>query len=287
MRTFAVAAASIIAVLLGLAVLATGAAYLVSHHIRGTPYEIRAERLVQPSATELADAGRQARILGCISCHGERLQGLSMVDAPPVVRLNAPNLPLLAASATDQQLAQSIRQGIGADGRALLFMPSPQYSRLADGEVAALIAYIRSLPIDPRQVAAPRFGPIGHFLIATGKFRMAPVKVAEFNERPPADMGTATARGRYLAGSRCSDCHGRALEGREMEDGHVTPDLAIAGAYDLDQFKTLLRTGKASGGRELPMMSDIARKDFAVMNDEEIASLHAYLRARAEAMPAQ
>lgn len=286
MRTIAIVVGSIFAVLVGLAMLALGIAFLVSSHIRGTRFDPRAETLARPTAAELADGGRQARILGCTSCHGERLQGLNMIDAPPVARLNAPNLPLLAASATDQQLAQGIRQGIGADGRTLWIMPSPQYSRLTDNEVAALIAYIRSLPVKPGQVAAPRFGPIGHFLVATGKFRPAPLKVAEFNARLPADLGAATVRGRYLAASRCSDCHGRALEGHEMEDGHVTPDLAIAAAYDLDQFKTFLHTGKAPGGRELPMMSEIARKDFAVLNDQEISDLHAYLRARAEARPA-
>lgn len=67
-----------------------------------------------------------------------------------------------------------------------------------------------------------------------------------------------------------------------MDEGSVTPDLAMAGAYDLDQFKTLLRTGKAAGGKKLGLMKEVAEKDFVHLTDAEIQSLHGYLRARAE-----
>ena len=58
--------------------------------------------------------------------------------------------------------------------------------------------------------------------------------------------------------------------------------LSIAGAYDLDQFRTLLRTGRPPSGRDLGLMARVARQDFSHLNDAEIAQLYQYLRARAE-----
>ena len=59
-----------------------------------------------------------------------------------------------------------------------------------------------------------------------------------------------------------------------------TPALRQMGqAYSLTDFQTLLRTGKAMGGRELGTMSSVARGDLSHMTDSEIASLHAYLNA--------
>ncbi len=44
-------------------------------------------------------------------------QGDLFIDDPKIAMLYAPNLTLVAAKATDEQLDQAIRQGIGHDGR--------------------------------------------------------------------------------------------------------------------------------------------------------------------------
>jgi hypothetical protein len=67
-----------------------------------------------------------------------------------------------------------------------------------------------------------------------------------------------------------------------MESGDLAPNLSIAGAYDFDQFRTLMRTGKAAGNREVGLMSKVARDDFSHLNDAELRSIHGYLKARAE-----
>ena len=65
----------------------------------------------------------------------------------------------------------------------------------------------------------------------------------------------------------------------------VSPDLTIAGAYDLAGFTKLLRTGVPASGRELKMMSGTARSDLSHLNDGEIAQLYAYLAERAKRAP--
>lgn len=167
----------------GLLVLAAIGIFLVSGYMLGRNHEAKAETLARPSAAMLADAPRQARIQGCISCHGEGLRGKVMIDAPVFARLTAPNLTEVAARSTDQQLAAAIRQGIGHDGRALFIMPSPQYSRLDDAEVAALISFIRRQPRVLGQAEGFEPGPVGRALVATGKMRPVLAKLERLSQQ--------------------------------------------------------------------------------------------------------
>lgn len=266
----------------GLLLAAVIGIFLVSAHMLGRSYEAKAETLAAPSAELLSDAPRQARLQGCLNCHGEGLRGRVLVDDAAFGRLTAPNLPRIAARATDQQLAAAIRQGIGHDGRPLFIMPSPQYSRLDDAKVAALIAFIRAQKPVAGPVEGFRPGPIGRAVLVAGRIRPAAAKIDEYRTRAPIQLGPQYAAGRRLAANGCSECHGPALEGQTMEDRHVAPDLMIAGAYDYDQFRTLLKSGKAPGGKALTMMKEVAEKDFVHLTEAEIRSLHDYLRARAE-----
>ena len=270
------------AALAGLVLIAAAWIWFASWREINRAYAAVPERLVRPSAAQLADAPRQARVLGCISCHGEGLRGHLMFDEPGVATVWAPNLTEVAAHASDQQLARAIRQGIGADGRPLWIMPSAQFSRLSEGEVAALIAYMRSLPRGGEATPAVSLGPLGRFGVASGRFHSAPAEMEDFRTREPFDVGPAHEAGRRLAATACAVCHGPDLSGGQPGPETRAPDLAVAGAYDLDQFRTLMRTGRPPSGRDLGLMGRVARGDFSHLNDEEVAALYEYLRARAE-----
>src|SRR5687768_14580563 len=112
--------------LIALLVLAAIVVFVWSEIILRRDYPAAAETLPTLGAGERAEGPRLARVLGCLSCHGEGLKGKIMFDAPGVARVFAPNVTEVAAKASDQQLAAGIRQGIGHDGRGLIIMPSPQ-----------------------------------------------------------------------------------------------------------------------------------------------------------------
>ena len=268
-----------------LAVLAAIWIWIASERALGGSLAGTPERLAQPTAAQLADGDRQLKVLGCYSCHGAGLRGGMLFDEPKVATIPTPNLTLIAATATDQQLARGIRQGIGADGRPLLAMPSSQYARLTDAEVAALIAAIRALPPGGKQAPPIKLGPIGRLAVATGKLRLQPEEVERFKASMPADLGPQFARGRHLAMTNCAECHGPSFGGGEPKPGTTAPDLIVAGAYDLPEFKRLMRTGVASGNRKLGLMGEVARDDFRHFTDEEIAAIHAYLAKRASRAP--
>ena len=275
----------LLAALVALLLLAAGWIWFASNRALGTRIDAAPETLVQPTVAQLADGPRQLRVLGCFSCHGPNLEGKPFLDDGKIALLNASNLTRVAARSSDQQLAQAIRQGIGYDGRTLLVMPSEHYQFLTDQEVSALIAAIRKMPQAGADQPPVRLGPIGRFALATGRLPTAPVQVANYRAARIADLGTEYALGRHLVETNCSGCHGPNLKGKEVEPGTVSTDLSIAGAYDPVQFRTMMRTGVAPGGKKLGMMGVVAREDFSHMRDDEIAAVHAYLQERARRAP--
>ena len=238
-------------------------------------------RLAAPTAAQLADGPRQLKVLGCASCHGAGLQGKKFADLPGIATIHAPNISRLAPAMSDAQLDHAIRQGIAHDGRAMFIMPSQQYQFLTDQEVAALIAAIRHLPVAGNEQPRIHLGPRGRVGVALGKFPNVPTQVAAYRGNPLPDLGPATAAGRHLVQTRCTECHGADLKGREIEPGTTSADLSIVGAYDSDQFRTLLRTGVAPGNKKLGLMASVARDDFSHMTDKEIDAVHDYLVERA------
>lgn len=268
-----------------LALLAVAWVWFASSRAVSKTYEGNPESLARPSSALLADAPRQLRILGCVSCHGEGLRGKLVFEAPNVAQVNAPNLTLIAAKSSDHQLARAIRQGIGVDGRALFIMPSSQYSRLTDQETMALIAAMRALPAGGTQTRPISLGPIGRIGVVLGKLPAQPAEVERFNANMPAELGPKFALGRKLTMVNCAECHGPAFGGGEPEPGTIAPDLAVAGAYSLPEFRRLMRTGAPTGNRKLGLMGQVARNDFSHFNDEEVAAIHGYLVERANRAP--
>jgi mono/diheme cytochrome c family protein len=267
--------------LIALLILAAIVIFIWSETILRRGYSAAPESLPAVSAAEQAGAPRLARVLGCLSCHGEGLKGKLMFEAPGIAKVFAPNLTEVAAKATDQQLAAGIRQGIGHDGRALFIMPSPMFSQLTDRETAALVRWIRTLPATPGQTRGLAAGPLGRVGLVLGWFRPAPAGVAEHRSQAPIALGREHEAARHLASIACTECHGPALMGGVAGPDEKTPDLRVAAGYDPGQFRTLLRTGRPPTGRDLGLMTTVSKNDFAHLSDAEIDALHAYLVARA------
>ena len=273
----------LVGALLLLIILAAAYIWIASAQKLNARPEPKPERLIPMEQASLEEGQHLLVTRACAECHGPDLRGTKFLDVPKVATLYAPNLTLVAKQASDQQLAQAIRQGISDEGPPLIIMPSEAFQHLTDQELAALIHMIRAQPRSGATTPEPTLGPIGRLGVATGRFNTAPVQVARYAREEPARVGVQYEGGRRLAALYCSSCHGPSLKGQEAEPGEMSPDLMIAGAYDLAAFKTLLRTGKPASGRNLPMMGPTARSDLSHMTDAEIEQLHAYLVARAQA----
>lgn len=243
------------------------------HHTYGTPLPVLS---VTPDPALAEEGQRLATAFGCLGCH--RNAGNVLFDQPDVGRLVAPNLSRVVPSYTDAELARVIRNGVKRDGTTVIAMPTAALSHIADADLAAMIAFLRARPEVPDAIAdGTQWRTLGLIGMALHKVPIgadAPQDPSPPTARPSQ---TSVAQGRYLVSVTCRACH--ALH--EVTDdgfGMVTPPLVdMAMGYSGAEFRTLLSTGKASGDREVGLMSEIARGDLAALSDAERDAIHAYL----------
>lgn len=264
-------------------VVAVLGAFAASEAMIRWPQKAPVSNVVAATDAGAISRGHRVAVLnGCHDCHGAKLEGRMFDDIPGIVKAYAPNLSLIVASHTDAELDVAIRHGVGVDHRPLWIMPSSAFAQLTDEETRDLLAYLRTF----KPAGAPQPGleirPMARLGILLGKFKAEPALIAERAKQQLPDLGPQLAAGRRTA-RLCVECHGPELKG---DDFLETPDLNIAASYDAEDFATLMHTGIGAGGRELGLMSAAGRTRFHIMTDAEIASLHAYLKARAAAQPA-
>ena len=85
-------------------------------------------------------------------------------------------------------------------------------------------------------------------------------------------------KGEYLAMTTCNECHGVDLTGDVMPD-FVVPPLSIISSYTEEEFRVLMATGVARGGRDsLGLMTMVAKDRFAFFKEEELNNLYAFLQ---------
>jgi mono/diheme cytochrome c family protein len=249
--------------------------YGYSHLVLTRVYDVPLTGFVAAAdSASIQEGERLARIRGCYGgCHGSELQGRVFWDEPGVGSIVAPNLTTVARQYADAELERVIRRGVRQNGRSVLAMPSDMFAGLADDDLRAIIAFIRSRPevegIEPRL----QVGPIGRYELTTGAWK--PVAPG-ISGAPP----TAVPRhdqiewGLYLARTSCTECHGHDLRG-----GESAPDLVMAAAFSDEGWEALMTRGEGLAGRELGLMRRVARSRFAYFTPDERAALHAYLRA--------
>jgi mono/diheme cytochrome c family protein len=235
------------------------------------------EIAVPTSPTAAAEGARVARLFGCTSCHGADGRGSTVMEDPMFGTIVAPGLGSVAGQYSDADLARAIRQGVRKDGTAIYVMPSETYVRLADSDVAAMIAWMRSLDASGDAAGQTSLGPLGRLMLLTHVLRGGvQTELLSSPSRPPDDGG-------YLVQAICSECHRLHAPGAIPNSNEVPPPLAPAAAtYDEAAFRTLLRTGRGQSSANLGAMSRIAREKLSAMSDDEIAAVHAYLKQQAQ-----
>lgn len=229
---------------------------------------------IPADAQSLAEGERLAYITGCTGCHGEDLGGQVFFDGGLLLaRMVAPNLTTVFRDASVEELERAVRRGIGVDGRTLVAMPSGMYRNLSDEHLGQIFAWIRTVPVVERDHPRRWIGPLARVGLMAGELELDADVVARLGMGDPdPDLEGQQALGSYLAHIACTECHGHDLGGTNN-----MPALAIARTYTLEEFTHLMRTGEALGGRELDLMSNVARFRFRHFTDEEVRALYAYL----------
>ena len=241
-----------------------------------------------PTAPEDVEEGaRLARRRGCNDgCHGDGTAGSIWMEFPDGSKLVAPDLGAKAQHYSDSDFARLLRHGVRPDGTSVIaIMPSNMFYHLSDEDMGRIIAFLRTRePADP--LPESRWGPIGRAMLYYYRSVFENIVVADAYDhaaaRPDPNSDDPLERGRYLALTVCTECHGDDLRGFPQES---IPTLAVVAAYSREQFGHLVRTGEPIGGRELDLMAEVAVGRFAHFTDAEVDDLYAFLRTLAAAAP--
>lgn len=238
----------------------------------------------QASADPISHGKRIADVLGCTGCHGVDLTGKDWSE-PGFGKLWTANLTRTVPRYTDEQLAHVIKEGRRPD-RELWEMPSHLFAHLTQDDMSSLIAFLRTrAPTGPAR-PEPVFEEGARREIAAGTFTSSAAQVKAKGSVWPPDVGTEHALGRYIVRGTCAECHGLDLRGGQPHAAaQPRPDLRMAAAYDVGQFKRFMQTGVAAGDRELKMMSDVARGRYKHLTDAEVTAIHNYLKKVADTHP--
>jgi mono/diheme cytochrome c family protein len=226
---------------------------------------------------------------GCAECHGADGAGKTYVREAGMFVV-APNITAGPNGATAGygvvDWVRTVRHGVKPNGNPVMIMPSEDYSRLTDEDMASLVAFVQQLPpvagskavIDvPAQVKA---------LYAFGVIKDASEKI-DHTQVPAGPLAPAVtpAYGAYVANG-CIGCHGATLSGGRIPGtptswpaaANLTPGKGSAMVHygSPEQFMDMLRTGRRPDGKPIsPVMPFGSLKQ---MNDTDMRALYAYLK---------
>jgi len=224
---------------------------------------------------------------GCAECHGSNGAGRLFINDPGGLRAWSANLTTGANSAvanyTETDWVRTIRHGVKPDKRPILIMPSEDYNRFTDADIAAIVAYARSLPPVAGEVGRIEMPLIVKALYAADVVPDAPQRID--HSLPPAKAvaeGPTPEHGAYVA-NMCKGCHGDGFRGGKIPgsppDWPPAADLTARATYatydTVDKFKAMFRSGKRPSGEAIKVMPF---PSLGAMNDTDVEALYVYLK---------
>ena len=277
----------VVGTLVVLVIVLAAAAQFLSDRKKHREIDIRVAPVAYVSESAAVARGKYLFLSrGCAECHGENGAGKLFIDAPNGFRVWSPSIAPGAGSVVagykEVDWVRSIRHGVRPDKRPLLIMPSEDYNRMTDADLAALVSYVRSLPGTPGQPARFEMPLLLKALYVAGVIRDAPERID--HTLPPAQPvaeGVTPEHGAYVA-QMCKGCHGEALKGGKIPGAPpawpAAADLtspATYATYDSTQkFRTMMRSGKRPNGAPIQVMPFAA---LGQMNDTDLDALYLYI----------
>ena len=234
---------------------------------------------IPKDSASINEGHRLVEIAHCSDCHGEHFTGNVFVKINHVGEIVAPNLTKVIPTYSNAELERVIRHGVKKNGHSVYIMPSFMFYQLKEESVEKMIAYLRTLHPEPDTLngAKTNFEFLGRLALIQKKLIPIASMIDHHSPRKYIHYDTTQVSfGRYLAMTTCTSCHGIDLKG---EPG-LGPNLIIAAAYKRDEFCKLLHTGIALGGRNLDLMSHVAKNNLCHLNDNEMNCIYAYLKTK-------
>jgi cytochrome c553 len=226
---------------------------------------------------------------GCADCHGANGAGREVIRSGAML-IVSPNITAGASSATKHystiDWVRTLRHGVKPDGRPVMIMPSEDYNRLTDDDLAAIIGYVGQLPPVPGRTSVIELPVAVKVMYAFGAVRDAAEIIDHtLAPEPPVKALVSIAHGAYVAHS-CMGCHGEHLSGGRIPGSppewpataNLTPGQgsAMARYPNAEVFMTMLRSGRRPDGSAISRVMPFG--SLSQMNEVDAHALHAYLQ---------
>jgi mono/diheme cytochrome c family protein len=227
---------------------------------------------------------------GCVDCHGADGAGRVFVDdgglklKGPAIHSGPGSLTLLYKPEDWERL---LRHGVKPDGRPAMIMPSEDYNRFTDADLAALVVYTRTLPPAGGGAAVIELPLPVRVLYGAGAIQDAAAKIDHsLPVQKPVPEGVTLEHGQYVA-NMCKGCHGPQLAGGPVPggppdwppaarlskgDGNVMPRYS-----DAESLIALFRSGKRADSTPVKVMPF---ETLSKVSDTDMRALHLYLKSQ-------
>lgn len=279
-----------LASLLGLLVIAVAVMALLGGRKLSQEYVVEPDRVAVENDAAVLERGQYLASISCAGCHGSDLGGSAFFEDPALGTVPAPNLTSgqggAAAVYSDADFVRAIRHGVSPDGKALMVMPAAAFWHYSDADLAAVIAYVRSVPPVENELGGKDLTVLGKALVGAGVLDvLAAEHIDHTGPRPaaPAQQVDATY-GEYLVNvSDCRNCHGPALTGAKSSEPGAPPAPSLSADGELagwttDEFIATLRTGTTPDGRPLNP-AFMPWPGYGRMTDDDLTAVFQYLQS--------
>ena len=264
--------------------------YLITNKRMNQSFSVVSHPVAAPAdSAALAYGKRLSQMRGCTDCHGENLAGRLMIDAPLVAKLYASNLTPgkggIGKKYSDADWERSIRHAVAPDGKPLIFMPAQEFFYLSDGDLSALISYLKSLPPEDNELPASSIGPLARILFLAGQMPLVPAELIDNQAAHPdaPTPGVTVEYGRYLT-LGCIGCHKPDFSGGPIPGAppdwppasNLTPSGNLKHWSESD-FIQAMRTGIKPDGQ--PFSPQMPYQALNAMTDTELKAVWRFLQS--------
>jgi len=253
-------------------------------------------------AADKIEAGRYQAMLGdCISCHtaedGKPFAG-GRILATPFGKLATSNITSDINTGiggwSEDDFRRAMKEGVSPGGKRLYpAMPYPAYSRMTDGDVSALWAYMKTIaPVSHKVETNLLPFPFNVRALLAG-WNWLNFKPVNFVAEPGKSV--AWNRGAYLVtgAAHCGGCHTpKSLLGADKSDqrlaggsleGWFAPDITPnkvqgIGNWSIDDIITYLRTGWNRQAVASGPMAEAVENSTSQMSPVDLVAIAVYLK---------
>lgn len=274
-----------------LAILVAGALYR-SHAKMTRTVDITPQAVALRSDASAIERGRYLfESRGCADCHAVNGGGRSFINDGKGMHVAGPNISPgpgnVVAQYTPQDWDRAIRHGVAPNGRALMIMPSEDYNRFTDDDLAALVAYLRHMPAASGGAATLELPLPVRVLYGLGVVKDSAERIDHsLPPQQPVAEGVNVAHGEYVA-NMCKGCHGATLSGGKIAGAppdwpaasNLTPGegTSMKAYASAEAFVDMFRSGKRPDGSAVSRVMPF--EALAKASDTDVRALYLYLQS--------